>query len=112
MTDLSDLPSSLQRFAAKYPKIWEKYSELGQESSLAGPLDGRLVQLIKVAIYASKRQETPFKTHVRLAIENGATAEEIDHTVLQILTAEGLGTTIRVWNWANSVIEDESRKAP
>ncbi|MEE9283287.1 MAG: hypothetical protein V3U49_04355 [Nitrososphaerales archaeon] len=72
MTNLSDLPSSLQRFAAKHPKIWEKYSELGQESSLAGPLDGKIVQLIKVAIYASKRQETPLKTHVRLAIENGA----------------------------------------
>ncbi len=111
MTDLSKMPSSLQKFAERYPKIWEKYSQLGKESSSAGPLDAKIVQLIKVGIYASKKQETPFKTHVRLAIENGATPEEIEHTILQILTAEGLGTTVRVWNWANSVVDDIGQKS-
>jgi len=63
-----------------------------------------------MGIYGSKRQETPFKTHVRLALQGGASEEEVAHTILQVLTSEGLGPTVRVWNWANEVIQDEAKK--
>lgn len=107
---LSELPDSLQRFIAKYPKVWETYSRLGEECTKAGPLDEKQIHLIKIGIYGSKRQETPFKTHVRLALRSGASEDEVNHTILQILTSEGLGTTVRVWNWANEVIRDEAKK--
>jgi alkylhydroperoxidase/carboxymuconolactone decarboxylase family protein YurZ len=106
---ISDLPKSLQRFIAKYPKVWDAYSRLGEECKAAGPLAKKQIHLVKIGIYGSKRQETPFKTHVRQALENGASEEEVNHVILQLLTAEGLGTTVRVWSWANEVIEDEAR---
>jgi 4-carboxymuconolactone decarboxylase len=107
---LAKLPGSLQKFATKYPKVWEAYSKLGEECTKAGPLQEKEIHLIKMGIYGSKRQETPFKTHVRLALRSGASKEEVNHTILQILTSEGLGPTVRVWNWANEVIGDETKK--
>ena len=107
---LANLPDSLQKFAAKYPKVWKVYSKLGEECTNAGPLKEKEIHLIKMGIYGSKKQETPFKTHVRLALRSGTSEDEVSHAILQILTSEGLGPTVRVWNWANEVIRDEARK--
>ena len=107
---IKELPKSLQDFISKYPIIWESYTKLGEACSKAGPLEDKYVELIKLAIWGTRIQYTPFKTHVRLALRSGATPEEIKHAIIQLLTAEGLSTTTIAMNWANEVIEDDYKK--
>lgn len=108
--DIKSLPKSLQNFIGKYPKVWEAYIALGEASGKAGPLSEKYIQLLRMVITGVKRQETSFKTHVRLALRSGAQPDEIQHAVILLLTAEGMGTTIRVMNWAVNVIGDETAK--
>lgn len=107
LSNVKGLPKSLQSFASKYPTIWENYTKLGEACSKAGPLSERYVHLVKLGIFGVRKHETSFKTHVRRALKAGATVDEINHAILQLLTAEGVGTTVMVWNWAQQVIEDE-----
>jgi alkylhydroperoxidase/carboxymuconolactone decarboxylase family protein YurZ len=107
-SDVKTLPESLQDFIKKYPTIWNSYSKLGEECTKSGPLDNKQVELIKVAIYGLKGMHTPFKTHVRLALKFGATPNEIEHAILQMLTAEGISNTVMALKWANEVIIDQT----
>ncbi|NWG09303.1 MAG: carboxymuconolactone decarboxylase family protein [Nitrososphaerales archaeon] len=86
------------------------YKKLGEACSRAGPIEDKYIELIKLAIWGTRIQYTPFKTHVRLALRNGATPEEIRHAIIQLLTAEGISTTTIAMNWANEVIADEIKK--
>ncbi|NIN51939.1 MAG: hypothetical protein GTN80_06445 [Nitrososphaeria archaeon] len=104
---IEELPMSLQDFIRRYPEIWRAYSRLGEECSKAGPLKAKEVELIKMVIYGMKQLFTPFKTHVRLALKEGASREEIEHAIVQLLTAEGMSTTMMAMKWANEIIEDE-----
>jgi alkylhydroperoxidase/carboxymuconolactone decarboxylase family protein YurZ len=108
--EVKDLPPSLQDFIQKYPKVWESYNTLGEACVKAGPLEAKYVELIKIAIYATKGMFTPLKTHVRWALKFGATSQEIYHTILQLLTADGISQVSMAMKWANEVISDEVKK--
>lgn len=105
---VEELPKSLQDFIKKYPNLWESYSKLGEACATAGPLEDKYVELIKIAIYGTKGMFTPLKTHVRWALKFGATPREIEHAILQLLTAEGIGHVMMAMKWANEVIVDET----
>lgn len=107
---VGELPKSLQGFIKKYPRLWESYNKLGEACAEAGPLENKYVELIKIAIYGAKGMFTPFKTHVRWALKFGATPQEIEHTILQLLTAEGIGHVTMAMKWADEVIADETSK--
>ena len=109
-TKAEELPASLQTFIKKYGDIWKSYSKLGEACAKAGPLGEKQVELIKIAIYGTKGMFTPFKTHVRQALKSGATKEEIEHSLIQLLTAEGVSHVIMTMKWANEVISDEAKK--
>ncbi|MFQ5710538.1 MAG: carboxymuconolactone decarboxylase family protein [Candidatus Geothermarchaeales archaeon] len=107
---IEELPKSLQDFVKRYPDIWRAYERLGEACTKAGPLGAKEVELIKMVIYGMKQLFTPFKTHVRLALREGASREEIEHAIVQLLTAEGLSTTVMAMKWADEVTKDEVKK--
>jgi alkylhydroperoxidase/carboxymuconolactone decarboxylase family protein YurZ len=66
--------------------------------------------LIKIVIYATKHLFTPFKTHVRFALEKGVSKPEIEHAIIQLITAEGISTAMMALKWAHEVIEKSKQK--
>lgn len=98
-----ELPRPLQQLIRRQPRLWKAYEALGRECTDAGPLDHKTVHLVKLALYAARGQQTPFQTHVRAALKAGASVEEVEHALLQLLTAEGLGTVVRALKWAGEV---------
>jgi alkylhydroperoxidase/carboxymuconolactone decarboxylase family protein YurZ len=97
--DVSQLPSTLRKFIERNPKIWESHEALGLACKKAGPLSDKQIQFIKMAITASQMLETGFKTHARKAAKAGASREEMEHVVIQLLPIMGLGRTMMAMKW-------------
>jgi alkylhydroperoxidase/carboxymuconolactone decarboxylase family protein YurZ len=49
--------------------------------------------------------ETAFKTHARKASEAGASADELQHVVVQLLPIVGLGRTMMAAKWLEEATE-------
>jgi alkylhydroperoxidase/carboxymuconolactone decarboxylase family protein YurZ len=104
------LPDRLQKFISRYPDVWQAYTKLGKECSKAGPLSDKEIELIKITIYAVKQLFTPFKTHVQYALDKGASEAEIEHAIIQLITAEGISTTMMAMKWADEVVRNAKKK--
>lgn len=88
--DINRLPSTLRKFIQRNPKIWESHEALGLACKQAGPLPEKQNEFIKMAIAASQTLETAFKTHARKAAQAGASSDEMEHVVIQLLP---------IWDW-------------
>ena len=108
-TNLKELPPSLRGFIKKYPDVWKAHERLGVECARAGPLTNKEIQLIKIAVTASLRLETSFKTHVQKAMRAKATQSEIEHTIIQMLPIVGIGRTMMTMKWYKETL-DKPRK--
>ena len=90
------LPSE---FIERYPKVWSAHETLGLECKQAGPLNEKQIQLIKIAVTGTLALETAFKTHVKKAVEAGASKDEIEHAIIQLLPILGMGRTMMAMKW-------------
>lgn len=97
--DINQLPPTLRKFIQRNPKIWESHEALGIACRKAGPLSDKEIEFIKMAITASQMLETAFKTHAKKASEAGATGEEMQHVIIQLLPIMGLGRTMMAAKW-------------
>lgn len=104
-----ELPPSLRAFIRKYPRVWAAHERLGVECAGAGPLTSKEIQLIKIAVTASLRLETSFKTHVQKAMRAKATRAEVEHAIIQTLPIVGIGRTMMAMKWYNETLR-KSRK--
>jgi len=98
------LPPTLRSFIRKYPRLWKAHERLGIESSRAGPLNEKEIQLIKLAVTGSLMLETSFKTHVRKALSAKATRAEIEHAIIQTLPIVGIGRTMMAIKWSDEIL--------
>lgn len=105
---ISDAPTTLQAFIKKYPDLWKTYNNIGKICFENGPLPEKTLELIKISIHGANGMFTPFKTHVRKALKAGATPEEIEHVILQLLTSRGISQVMMCMKWAEEIIKDKS----
>ena len=101
------IPKRYSRFLEDYPKVGDAYESLGAAVSHAGPLAPRERALIKIGVSAGARMEGALKSHVRKAVEPGATAEEIRHAILQATTTIGFPNMMAVMSWADGVLAQD-----
>ncbi len=101
------LPKKYTDFSSNYPDVFEHYQKLGTACREAGPLDKKTQNLIKLGIAAGANSRGGVMSHTRKALEAGATAEEINHTLLLTLTTLGFPNMISAMSWANEVINSQ-----
>ncbi len=101
----SDRPRLYQRLQRDHPEVTQAYESLGQACHHAGPLDTKVRELIKLGISIGAGLEGATHAHVRLALEAGATKDEIRHAVLLATTTIGFPSMSRAMAWAHDVIE-------
>ena len=78
----------------------------------AGPLDRKTCELIKIGISLAAGLESAVKSHVRRALEQGATAAEIEQAVLLGMNTRGFPSTVAAWQWAWEQIERDRGERP
>lgn len=81
---------NLKYFIEKHGDIYKSYTEYGKKiDEDGGPLDLKTRRLIKVAISATVQNEYSLKTHIKKALRDGCTLEEIEHTILLVAPTVG-----------------------
>jgi alkylhydroperoxidase/carboxymuconolactone decarboxylase family protein YurZ len=101
---MKELPSAYRRFAAARPALMAAYERLGQAALSEGPLDRRTAELVKLGIAVGARLEGAVHSHVRRALEAGATPDDVRHAVRLAITTVGFPTMMAAASWAEDVL--------
>lgn len=78
-----------ERLSARYPDVAAAYDAL-REATLRGPLEGRLVALVKLAVSVGAGAERTVHAHTRKALQQGVRPDELRHVALVALPTIGL----------------------
>ncbi len=96
-------PKHYASLLEKHPDYIQAVENLGRAVQAAGPLDAKTVQLIQLAAAAAQRSEGATLSHVRRALEAGATPEEVRHAVIALTSTIGFPTVAAALSWIDKV---------
>ncbi len=99
------LPHTFKAFVSKYPALGEAHERVGKEVEQLGPLDARTLALIKIGISLGAGLESALRSHVRRAMQAGASEQEIEQAILLGMNTVGFPRTVAAWSWAQVQFE-------
>jgi 4-carboxymuconolactone decarboxylase len=106
---MSQLPKPYQQFRSSHPEVYKAYENLGEITANAGPLDNKTRELIKLGMAAANGSESAVQSHTHRALETGASAEEIEHTLMLGINTLGFSTVMAALGWAKQAIATNSK---
>lgn len=106
---MQKLPPAYTKFQQDFRRVWEAYDRLGGAVHQGGPIGPKFRELIKLGMAIGGRLEGGAKAHARLAIEKGATSEEIRHVALLAITTVGFPTAMAALTWIGDVLPKRRR---
>ena len=98
-------PPEYWKLKRKYPAYFDAVEALGTAVRQAGPLDEKTTQLVQLGAAAAIRSEGAVHSHVRRALDAGATSDEIRHAVISITSTIGFPSTRAALSWADDVFD-------
>ena len=104
------LPSGAGELAEDHPQIWEAYSQLGRACAQAGPLEERERRLVKLAMAMARGSEGATHSHVRRALSEGFTVEELRQVALLGIPTMGFPASIAALSWVDDMFDDEGEQ--
>jgi AhpD family alkylhydroperoxidase len=99
------LPGTYKAFIEKFPALGAAHERIASAVESYGPLDGKTRELIKIGLSVGGGLESATRSHVRRALEYGATEAEIEQAVLLAMNTCGFPRTVMAWRWACEQIE-------
>lgn len=99
MSDKQPLPGAASIVAEEFPEVWEAFTRLGAACADAGPLDDRTKRLVKVALAIGAWSVGGTHSHVRRALAEGATPEELEHIALLCVPTLGFPHAVAALTW-------------
>jgi AhpD family alkylhydroperoxidase len=103
---MGELPDQYQMIMKDYGPYHEALAALGKAAKEAGPLDEKTCQLVQLAGAAAQRSEGSVHSHARRALEAGASAEELRHTLILLTSTIGFPTMSAALSWVEDVLSD------
>lgn len=96
----SALPGTFKEFVAAYPALGRAHESVARAVVSAGPLDAKTLALVKVGICIGAGLESALRSHVRRAMQHGASEAEIEQAILLGMNTVGFPRTVAAWSWA------------
>jgi AhpD family alkylhydroperoxidase len=90
---------------AKHANFIKALEQLGETVRQEGPLDEKTAQLVQLAAAAASHSEGSVHSHVRRALQAGATPEEIYHAIILLTSTIGFPRTSAALSWVYDVLE-------
>ena len=88
-----------------YPAFFDAWDGVGTAVRAAGPIDNKTAHLVQLAASAAIRSEGAVHSHVRRALEAGATPAEIRQALILTAPTIGFPNVIAALSWANDVLK-------
>ena len=89
----------------KFGKVMENHQEFGKTLREAGPIKEKDAHLIQLAASAAAKAEGAVHSHVRRALDAGATQEEIYHAIILLASTIGFRAVAAALSWARDIVE-------
>ena len=96
--------SPIEVFAETFPEVTEAYRAIKNAYGDSGPIDAKTKELIQIAVMVVINSEEGTREHTRLALEAGATRDEIQQAVLMVLGPAGISRTSAGLGWAREAL--------
>jgi len=104
------IPRNYRNLKQRAGAFVDAVEALGQAAKQAGPLDEKTAQLIQLAAAAGIRSEGSVHSHVRRALDAGATPDEVRHALILLVSTIGFPTMAAALTWADDVIKPPRRR--
>ncbi len=104
-TKAGKLPGTYLKFIEKFPELGQAHEQVAKVVDHAGPLDRKTCELVKIGLSVGAGLESAVRSHVRRAMQYGATEQEIEQAVLLAMNTLGFPRTVAAWSWARQQIE-------
>lgn len=104
-----NLPGTFRDFVQKFPALAEAHEQIAKSIDGYGPLDRKICELIKIGISLGAGLESATKSHVRRALEAGASQQEIEQAILLTMNTCGFPRTVMGWKWAIEQLDRDRR---
>lgn len=101
----TELPDFLQKVIERYPSIWKSYVEFGEAVSASESLDPRTARLVKLALAIGAGREGAAHSHVRRALKQGISEEELFSVALLAITTVGWSGAMAALSWIDDEVE-------
>lgn len=101
----SKLPGTYKEFVQKFPTLGRAHESIAAAVEQAGPLDAKTLALIKIGICVGAGLESALRSHVRRAIQHGATPAEVEQAILLGMNTVGFPRTVAAWSWATAQLK-------
>ena len=103
--DTEELPATAGTFAEAEPDVWAAYNDLGRACSEAGPLDDETRRLVKLALAIGAESEGAVHSHVRRGLDEGLTAEQLQHVAVLSIPTLGFPQAMAARSWISDLTE-------
>jgi 4-carboxymuconolactone decarboxylase len=103
---MAPYPKNYDWLTAKFNKVIQNHQELGKAVREAGPIDDKNANLIQLAAAAASKAEGAVHSHVKRALDAGATPEEIYHAIILLTSTIGFPAMAAALSWARDILED------
>src|SRR2546423_9622734 len=94
------LPGTYKQFVRRFPQLGAAHETIARAVESYGPLDRKTCELIKIGLSVGAGLETATRSHVRRALQHGATEAEIEQAVLLAYNTVGFPRMVMGWQWA------------
>jgi len=99
-----EYPKNYQTIQKKFSKLMKAHEEAGRQAREAGPIDAKTSNLIQLAACVALRSEGGVHSHVKRALQAGASKDEIYHTIALLINTVGFPTTAAAFSWVNDLM--------
>jgi len=104
---MPQIPKRYLKFKEDYSDVATAYESMGNATHLAGPLDEKTRGLIKLAVSTGAHLEGAVHSHVRKALNAGASKEELRQVALLALPTIGFPSMMAALSWIEDIIEED-----
>jgi 4-carboxymuconolactone decarboxylase len=98
--DPSKVPGTYKEFVKRFPALGRAHESIAKAVEDAGPLDAKTLALVKIGICVGAGLESALRSHVRRAMQHGATPAEVEQAILLGMNTVGFPRTVAAWSWA------------
>jgi len=104
------LPPHYLSIRRRFSDIVDKHSALADACYEAGPLDLKARHLVKLGVAIGVGSRGAVASHVRQALEAGASRAEIEHAALLAVPTAGFPAAAAALSWIDEVFEARSNE--
>jgi alkylhydroperoxidase/carboxymuconolactone decarboxylase family protein YurZ len=111
MDPTTELPSGAGEVADEYPELWRAFAALGEACATAGPVAGRELRLVKLALAIGAWSEGATHSHTRRALAEGVEPAALKQVALLSIPTLGLPRAVAALTWIED-ITDPGKRGP